>query len=73
MLPLHNMTEEKRKERYQKARAGFVMQGTTLTQWCKSNDTYIQNVRDAFLGKWNGPSAQELVKRVECAAKGLSK
>ena len=63
-----NMNEAERKARYQRVRAGFVANGTTLTEWCRENGTYIQNVRDAFFGKWNGPAALKTVERVEQAA-----
>ena len=61
------MNNSEGKARYQKVRAGFIVQGTTLTQWCQSNGTHIQNVRDAFFGRWIGPKATELIKRVTLA------
>ena len=53
---------------YLKARAAFVGQGTTLNAWCKANGTHIQNVRDAFLGRWAGEKATLLIERVTEAA-----
>lgn len=54
--------------RYAKARAGFIEAGTTLNAWCKANGKHIQNVRDAFLGRWVGVGADNLVAQVESAA-----
>ena len=63
-----NMSETGRKERYQSVRAGFILKGTTLTNWCRQNGSHIQNVRDAFFGRWKGPGATELIERVTRAA-----
>lgn len=70
-MSVSNITDVERKARYQKVRASFVEQGTTLTGWCRENGHHIQNVRDAFFGRWNGPAAQALILNVEAAA-GLS-
>lgn len=45
-------------------RASFVLQGTTLTAWCKDNKVHPQAVRQALYGAWAGPKATALVKRV---------
>ena len=58
-----NMTETECKARYRQVRAGFIANGTTLTEWCRANGTHIQNVRDAFFGRWNGPGAKKMVVR----------
>ena len=58
---------------YQKVRAGFIMNGTTLNEWCKTNGVHIQNVRSAFLGEWNGTKAAELRKRVTEASGAAQK
>ena len=53
---------------------GFLMQDTTLTRWCRENDTHVSNARNALIGTWNGPKGQamraQLVKaaRVKAAA-----
>jgi hypothetical protein len=62
------MKEAEGKVRYQKVRAGFILQGSTLNQWCRENGVHIQNVRDIFLGRWQGPKATELRHRVSSAA-----
>ncbi len=64
-MSLTNMTEGERKARYQLVRANFIAKGTTLTNWCQQNGTYIQNIRAAYFGEWSGPKAKELISRVE--------
>lgn len=54
--------------RYLRVRAAFVSQGTTLNAWCKANGSHIQNVRDAFFGKWKGERAAEMVARIVVAS-----
>lgn len=63
-----NTTVEEGKAHYVKVRAAFVGQGTTLNAWCKVNGLHIQNVREAFFGRWNGDKASALVARVTQAA-----
>jgi hypothetical protein len=63
-----NTPEEAAKPSYQEVRAGFILQGITLGEWCRCNGIHIQNVRAAFLGGWNGTKAEELRQRVAKAA-----
>lgn len=63
-----NTQDEAGKARYLKVRTGFVAQGLTLNAWCNQNGTHIQNVRDAFFGRWKGPQASALVEKVAAAA-----
>jgi len=63
-----NTPKDADQDLYLRARAGFVGQGTTLNAWCKKNGTHIQNVRDAFLGRWTGEKATLLMARVTKAA-----
>lgn len=63
-----NTPKEDGKVRYRTARAAFVARGETLNAWCKANGRAIQNVREAFFGRWNGPGATEIVQAVERAA-----
>lgn len=70
MSPI-NTKADTEKERYQALKAGFIRQGTTLTEWCRCNGTYIQNVRDAVFGRWCGPKASKLLIKVEKAAGGI--
>ncbi|MGN7832641.1 hypothetical protein ACTJI2_13625 [Pseudoxanthomonas sp. 22568] len=52
-----------------KVKAGFILQGTTLTQWCRENGTNISNARNALFGTWNGPKGKAMRLRVVKAAK----
>lgn len=45
-------------------KAGFVLQGTTYTQWCKANAVERTGARAALLGGWRGPKAKKLVQRL---------
>jgi len=63
-----NTQKDVSQARYSKARAGFVEGGTTLNAWCKANGKHIQNVRDAFFGRWVGKAADQLIVKVECAS-----
>lgn len=67
-MSLPNMKDGEGKARYQRVRVGFVLQGTSLNKWCHENRTNTQNVRDAFLGRWQGPKATELMERVALAS-----
>ena len=49
---------------YQAVMAGFVMQGTSLSKWCKKNDVARSNVVSALTGSWNGPKAKVLRAKV---------
>lgn len=64
-----NIPEDAEKARYRRVRAAFVAQGTTLNAWCSDNGTRIQNVRDAFFGRWKGPKARALVDKVTDASR----
>lgn len=63
-----NTPKEADQALYLRTRAAFVGQGTTLNAWCKENGTHLQNVRDAFFGRWTGEKATLLLKRVTKAA-----
>lgn len=56
------------KELYLKVRGGFVMNGSTLTQWCRSNNIQPQNARSCLAGAWDGPKGRELRKKLIIAA-----
>lgn len=49
-------------------RTGFILQGTTLTEWCRENDTHISNARNALIGTWNGPKGKAMRARLVKAA-----
>lgn len=50
--------------------AGFVRQGTTLTEWCRAHGESRVHARVAILGERNGPKAQALRARLLAAAQG---
>lgn len=50
-------------------RTGFILQGTTLTQWCRENGTHISNARNALIGTWDGPKGRAMRERIVKAAK----
>lgn len=49
---------------YNNVRGRFVMSGSTLAAWCKSNGHNVANVRAALIGTWNGPEAKKLRARL---------
>ena len=51
-------------ELYALVRAGFIAKGTSLHQWCKRHQQAHSNVRAALLGKWNGPKADDLRRKI---------
>lgn len=54
---------------HKRVRAGFLLQGTSLTEWCRANGTHISNARGALLGTWNGPKGREMRTRIVKAAR----
>lgn len=52
------------------ARAGFIRQGTTFTEWCRDNGLDRVCARVALLGQRNGPKAKALRATVLAAAQG---
>jgi len=49
-------------------RAGFIAQGTTLTEWCRNHQTSHTNARHALVGSWNGPKGKAMRARIAKAA-----
>lgn len=49
-------------------RSAFVAKGTSLHAWCLSAGINPHNARKAIIGKWTGPKAEQLVKKVMIAA-----
>lgn len=45
-------------------KAGFILQGTSVTRWAKDNGMHPSNVRNVLLGTWDGPKGRELRNRV---------
>ena len=53
--------------------AGFVLQGTTLTEWCREHGESRVHARVALLGERNGPKAQALRAKLIDASNGDTK
>lgn len=49
-------------------KAGFILQGTSLSAYCKKHGLRLTNVRDAILGSWDGPKGRALRAQVAKAA-----
>lgn len=49
-------------------RAGFILDGTTLNQWCKENGVHRSYAERALDGDVDGPKANELAWRLYVAA-----
>lgn len=47
-----------------RAKAGFVLKGTTLRQWCRSAGVDTGYATKALTGKQSGPKARELSARI---------
>ena len=45
---------------YNKVRAAFVLNNSSLGAWCTANNVMPQNVTACLVGAWNGPKAIEL-------------
>lgn len=66
-MPNENIPNKLR-ERQRRVRAGFVVQGTSLTAWCKERGVKHQNARKALDEEWTGPKAKTLVAEILEAA-----
>jgi len=56
-------TQEKRE--WLKAKAHFTLNDSSLSKWCRDNDTDLGSLRKAFTKKWEGPRARELVTKLK--------
>lgn len=45
---------------YLQVRAGLIIQGLTLTGWCRERDINPTNARSALVGAWDGPKGKAL-------------
>lgn len=66
MISVTEMTRED--QRLAKIRMGFIGQGSSFLAWCDANEVDYHNARKAILGKWKGPKATILVRRLQTAA-----
>jgi gp16 family phage-associated protein len=51
-------------------RAGLILQGTTLKEYCRRTGLNHGNVYKALQGQWNGPKGQALRDRLMLVANG---
>ena len=49
-------------------RSGFLLQGTTLAEWCRENELHRPNVYKALNGQWTGAKAEAVRKSVLTAS-----
>lgn len=49
-------------------RAGFLIQHTTLAEWCRKQGTHPSAVRQAIYGTWAGPKGRSIREAVLKAA-----
>jgi len=52
------------KELYNSIRASFILNDTTLGEWCKENNIKQVNAKSCLFGIWDGPKGQQLRKRI---------
>jgi hypothetical protein len=54
----------------QEVRAGFVLQGSSLAEFCRERRLDVRNVYGALNGKRSGPKAKALARQVIAASRG---
>lgn len=57
-------TPEPGQDLLRKVRAAFVLQGSSLQEWCNKNGTHNSNARNALIGSWNGPAGKAMRARI---------
>ena len=55
-------------ELMRRVRGGFILQDTTLGEWCDANGISKSNARHALIGSWNGPKGKALRTKIVKAA-----
>lgn len=56
-------------ELYNRVRAGFILQNTSLGEWCRNHGVIQSNAKACLHGSWGGPKGNELRKRLIHASK----
>ena len=41
----------------------FIINGSSVTDWCSRNEVKLQNLKAAISGAWKGPKAEALIKK----------
>jgi len=49
---------------YNRVRAGFILQGSNLSAWCKEQGLHPTNAKACLVGMWGGPKGTELRERI---------
>ena len=60
--------EVNRSDLYRSVRAAFIMQGTSLSEWCRAQGVTRQYAEKVLKGEKRGPSAQAFKQRVVAAS-----
>lgn len=51
-------------ELYNRVRAGFILQNTSLGEWCRINGFPATNAKACLHGTWAGPKGKYLLERL---------
>lgn len=51
-------------ELYNHVRAGFILQNTSLSEWCNENKVNHSNSKNCLYGAWDGPKAKDLRQKL---------
>tara|TARA_R110001583_G_scaffold192056_1_gene358156 strand:- start:203 stop:436 length:234 start_codon:yes stop_codon:yes gene_type:complete len=51
-------------ELYNRVRAGFILQGSNLSSWCKEQGLHPTNAKACLVGMWGGAKGRELRERI---------
>lgn len=51
-------------ELYNRVRAGFILQNTSLGEWCRNHGVTQTNAKSCLHGTWGGPKGIELRERL---------
>lgn len=51
-------------ELYNRVRAGFILQNTSLGEWCRLNGLPTTNAKACLHGTWGGPKGSDLRDRL---------
>lgn len=69
MTALKPLRPQEGKPLYRQARAGFILHGTTLTQWCALHKVHRTYAIQCLNGERDGPRARALRQRLLEAAR----
>ncbi|EOV1092757.1 hypothetical protein ACOLXF_002424 [Vibrio fluvialis] len=53
---------------YTQVKAGFLLQGTSLSRWCAENGVHRQNAAQALKGLWKGEKSNALKEKIIIAS-----